>query len=59
MSLVGTKEMLMEAQKGQYAIGAFNANSMEIIQAIVEASEEEKSPVIIQASQGGNKICRP
>jgi len=57
MSLVGTKEMLMEAQKGKYAIGAFNANNMEIIQAIVEASEEEKSPVIIQASQGAIKYA--
>ena len=57
MSLVSTKEMLMEAQKGQYAVGAFNANNMEIIQAIVEASEEEKSPVIIQASQGAIKYA--
>jgi len=57
MSLVGTKEMLEKAQKGKYAIGAFNANNMEIIQAIVEASEEEKSPVIIQASQGAIKYA--
>lgn len=57
MSLVGTKEMLKKAQKGKYAIGAFNANNMEIIQAIVEASEEEKSPVIIQASQGAIKYA--
>jgi len=57
MSLVGTKEMLKKAQKEKYAIGAFNANNMEIIQAIVEASEEEKSPVIIQASQGAIKYA--
>jgi len=57
MALVGTKEMLEKAQKGKYAIGAFNANNMEIIQAIVEASEEEKSPVIIQASQGAIKYA--
>lgn len=57
MALVGTKEMLKKAQKGKYAVGAFNANNMEIIQAIVEASEEERSPVIIQASQGAIKYA--
>jgi len=57
MALVGTKEMLQKAQKGKYAVGAFNANNMEIIQAIVEASEEERSPVIIQASQGAIKYA--
>lgn len=52
MSLVTTKEMLKKAQKGRYAVGAFNANNMEIIQAIIETAEEEKAPVILQASQG-------
>lgn len=57
MAFVTTKEMLKEAQKGRYAIGAFNANNMEIIQAIVEAAEEEKAPVILQASQGAIKYA--
>lgn len=52
MSLVTSKEMLKKAQKGRYAVGAFNANNMEIIQAIIETAEEEKAPVILQASQG-------
>jgi fructose-bisphosphate aldolase class II len=52
MSLVTTKEMLKKAQKGRYAVGAFNANNMEIIQAIIETAEEEKAPAILQASQG-------
>jgi fructose-bisphosphate aldolase class II len=52
MSLVTTKEMLKKAQKGRYAVGAFNANNMEIIQAIIESAEEEKAPAILQASQG-------
>ncbi len=52
MPLVTTKEMLMKAQKEGYAVGAFNANNMEIIQAIVEIAEEERAPVILQASQG-------
>ena len=57
MSFVTTKEMLKEAQKGRYGIGAFNANNMEIIQAIIETAEEEKSPVILQASQGAIKYA--
>ncbi len=57
MSFVNTKEMLKEAQKGRYAVGAFNANNMEIIQAIVETAEEEKAPVILQASQGAIKYA--
>ena len=52
MSLVTSKEMLKKAQKGRYAVGAFNANNMEIIQAIIETAEEEKAPAILQASQG-------
>ncbi|GAG79360.1 unnamed protein product, partial [marine sediment metagenome] len=57
MSFVTTKEMLKEAQKGRYAVGAFNANNMEIVQAIVETAEEEKAPVILQASQGAIKYA--
>jgi len=52
MAFTTTKEMLKEAQRGRYGIGAFNANNMEIIQAIIETAEEEKAPVILQASQG-------
>jgi len=57
MAFVTTKEMLKDAQKGRYGIGAFNANNMEIIQAIVETAEEEKAPVILQASQGAIKYA--
>lgn len=51
--LVTGKEILLDAQKNGYAVGAFNVNNMEIIQAIIEAAEETRSPVILQASQGG------
>lgn len=51
--LVSGKELFQDAKKGGYAIGAFNLNNMEILQAIIEAAEEEKSPVFLQASQGG------
>lgn len=51
--LVTGKEILLGAQKDGYAVGAFNVNNMEIVQAIIEAAEETNSPVILQASQGG------
>jgi fructose-bisphosphate aldolase class II len=44
--------LLQRAKKEGYAVGAFNANNMEIVQAIIETAEEEKAPVILQASQG-------
>lgn len=57
MPLVSGKEILQAAKKGGYAVGAFNVNNMEIIQAIVEAAEEERSPVLLQASQGAIKYA--
>jgi fructose-bisphosphate aldolase class II len=57
MPLVTSKEMLIDAQKNNYAVGAFNANNMEIVQAIIETAEEERSPVIVQASQGAIKYA--
>lgn len=44
--------MLQNAQDGGYAVGAFNANNMECVQAVIETAEEEQSPVILQVSQG-------
>ena len=55
--LVSGKELFQAAKKGGYAVGAFNVNNMEIIQAIIEAAEEENSPVFLQASQGGIKYA--
>lgn len=55
--LVSGREILQAAKKGGYAVGAFNLNNMEILQAIIEAAEEEKSPVILQASQGALKYA--
>ena len=52
MALVTTKEMFKKAYEGGYAIGAFNINNMEIIQAITEAAEELPSPVILQVTAG-------
>ena len=52
LGLVNTKEMFAKAMKGKYAIPAFNFNNMEQLQAIIQASVETKSPVIIQVSKG-------
>jgi len=57
MPLVTGKEILAAANKGNYGVGAFNCNNMEIVQAIVAAAEAENSPVIIQASQGAIKYA--
>ena len=56
MPLVGTKEMFKKAYDGGYAIGAFNVNNMELLQAIADAGHEEKSPLILQVSSGALKI---
>lgn len=55
--LVTGNEILQDAHKKGYGVGAFNVNNMEIVQAIVEAAEETNSPVILQASQGGLKYA--
>ncbi len=57
MPLATSKEVLLKARAEGYAVGAFNLNNMEMAQAIVQAAEEEKSPVIIQASQGAIKYA--
>ena len=59
MPLVTTKEMFEKSIKEGFAIGAFNVNNMEIIQAIVDAAKEENSPVILQASSSAIKYARP
>lgn len=57
MPFVPVDVLLKEARRGGYAVGAFNCNNMEIVQAIVRAAEEEKAPVIMQASQGAIKYA--
>jgi len=55
MSLVPMKQILEEAMKKQYGVGAYNVNNMEQIQAIMAAAQATQSPVIIQASRGALK----
>ncbi len=57
MALVSVDELLQKAEQGRYAVGAFNANNMEIVQAILRAAELENAPVIMQASQGAIKYA--
>ncbi|MGM0197565.1 class II fructose-bisphosphate aldolase [Enterococcus sp. DIV1314a] len=55
MPLVSGTEILQAARKGGYAIGAFNTNNLEWTQAILQAAEEKKAPVLIQTSMGAAK----
>ncbi|MEG0392782.1 MAG: class II fructose-1,6-bisphosphate aldolase [Anaerovoracaceae bacterium] len=59
MALITSKEMFAKALTGDYAIGAFNVNNMEIIQGIVEAAQIENSPLILQVSAGARKYAKP
>ena len=55
--LVTNKEVLVAASNRGYAVGAFNINNMEILQAIVETASKEKSPVIISSSPSAIKYA--
>ena len=58
MPLVTTTEMFKKAYEGGYAIGAFNVNNMEIVQAITEAAKEEQAPLVLQVSAGARKYAK-
>jgi len=55
--LVSTKELELAALKGKYAVGAYNVNNMELLQAIVEAGNELQAPLILQVSAGARKYA--
>lgn len=55
--LVGTNELFQKALAGKYAVGAYNVNNMELLQAIVEAGEELRAPLILQVSAGARKYA--
>ena len=58
MPLITSTEMFKKAYEGNYAIGAFNVNNMEIIQGITEAAKELNSPIILQVSAGARKYAK-
>ncbi|MEG0831056.1 MAG: class II fructose-1,6-bisphosphate aldolase [Acidaminococcaceae bacterium] len=58
MPLVTSTEMFKKAYAGNYAVGAFNVNNMDIIQGIVDAAKIEQSPLILQVSAGARKYAK-
>ncbi len=55
--LVTSKELLLDAQKQRYAVGAFNTNNLEITHAIFRAAEAKQSPILVQLSAGALKYA--
>lgn len=55
--LASTKEMLLDAQRGHYAVGAFNIEDLEFVMAVVKAADEMNSPVILQTTPGSVKYA--
>lgn len=53
--LVSAKEMLVKAKAGHYAVGQFNINNLEWTKAVLEAAQENNSPVILGVSEGAGK----
>lgn len=56
MSIVNAKEIMIDAAKGKYAVGAFNVTSIHQMEAVVEAAVEKKAPLIIQTSVKPSKV---
>lgn len=52
MSLVSTRQMLLDAQVGQYAVPAFNIHNLETVRVVVETAAEMRSPVILAGTPG-------
>lgn len=59
MAIISTNEMLIDARHKHYAVGAFNVENMEFVQAVIWAAEELKAPVIIQTSVNTLKYATP
>jgi len=55
--LVHIKKIITAAEKGEYAVGAFNVNNLEIVQAVINAAAKMRSPVIIQVTEGAIKYA--
>ena len=58
MPLVTSTELFKKAYEGNYAVGAFNVNNMEIILGIVDAAKEQNAPLILQVSAGARKYAK-
>lgn len=51
MPLLALRQVLEEAARGEYAVGAFNVNNLEQVQPVLQAAQETRLPVILQASR--------
>lgn len=58
MPLVTSEKMLADAQKGGYAVGAFNVENMEMVKAVIAAAEELHAPVMLQTTPSTIKTGR-
>ena len=56
MSIVNAKEIMVEAVKGKYAVGAFNITDLIQLEGVVDAAVEKKAPLIIQTSVKPSKF---
>ena len=59
MALISLRQLLDHAADHSYGVPAFNVNNLEQIQAIMEAAQETRGPVILQASAGARKYVSP
>lgn len=59
MPLVSSRELLLAAQAGKYAVGAFNAENLEMAQAIIDAAETLRAPVLLQTTSGTLRYAPP
>jgi tagatose 1,6-diphosphate aldolase GatY/KbaY len=59
MPFVTSRKMLLDAQAGGYAVGAFNVENMEMVQAVITAAEEQKAPVMLQTTPSTLKYASP
>ena len=59
MPLMTTKEMLLKAQSGHYAVGAFNVENMEMVQAVIAAAKALDAPVIMQTTPSTLRYASP
>ena len=56
MSIVNAREIMVEAAKGKYAIGAFNITDLIQLEGVVDAAVEKKSPLIIQTDRKSTRL---
>ena len=59
MPLVSSRDLLIAAQRGGYAVGAFNVENMEMVQAVISAAQDMNAPVLLQTTSSTLKYAHP